>query len=142
MGWFHPQMVYKRHQNLVEMLLADISAKVMDGVEDAEQSLPCNYRGDNLVNGECYWNGQCRKSSVIYKIKCKCCGDFYIGKTQDAVKSRVSTHITDIGKFWAKRQHLGRVHRLVVDEVGQAQVAIEDDESISRVCAFYLCIVQ
>lgn len=109
-GWLRPRMVYKWHRSLVEMLLADIATIWWTGNA---------------------WSGDCRTRSIIYKITCKCCGNVYIGKTQDLYKKRVSNHINDVGKFWAKWQQLGPVHHLVVDELGDAQLPVDDEVSTS-----------
>ena len=37
-------------------------------------------------------------------MTCKCCGDFYIGKTENDVKTRIWKHVQDVGKFWKKRK--------------------------------------
>jgi len=56
------------------------------------------------INGNCVYKGKCNTAMVIYKVLCKCYGKFYIGKIQNLLKSRVSDHITDVGKLWRAKQ--------------------------------------
>ena len=104
-------MIHKRHQNLKEMLLGDIATKVTSGIVEAGYAKKtkkklCNCRSLNKVNGRCLYNENCELRCVIYKITCKCCEDFYIGKTQRELKSRCQEHYQDTGKFLAKKLKL------------------------------------
>ena len=35
----------------------------------------------------CAYRGKCPRFCAFYKVTCKCCGDFYVGNTQNALKS-------------------------------------------------------
>lgn len=114
-------MCWKRHRNLKEILLGDLSNKLLENVEDEIFSdKPCNCRRDKLVDGECFLNGQCRVSNVIYKLHCKCCGDSYLGKTARHTKLRAQEHINKVVEIWKKSETF---NRLVAAEIEQTSVA-------------------
>ena len=96
----HMRMVNKHYVNLKEMLPKDIHQKVMDGVFD-EITAPktCNCWNSHRINGTCICKGKFKTAMVIYKIKHKICGKFYMGKTQNLIKSRIFTHMTVVGKL-------------------------------------------
>ena len=60
---------------------------------------------NKLVDGECFLSGDCQRANLIYKLFCGCCGDFYIGKTQNYVKKRTQTHINHVVKMWKIKQN-------------------------------------
>ena len=93
-NWLRVSMVYKRHANLKEILLGDLHGKVMAHTKDtATKQLICNCRADTKVDGKCIYNdGDCKKAGVIYKLTCKCCNMFYIGKMQNYLKKRMAGH--------------------------------------------------
>ena len=43
---------------------------------------------------------------VIYKILCKCCNQYYLGKTQRSLKIRCQEHCKKVGVLWSKRKRL------------------------------------
>ena len=43
----------------------------------------------------CVFKNNCRQSVVIYKATCKCCGQYYIGNTQQHLKERMNNHFQD-----------------------------------------------
>lgn len=109
LGWLRVRMLHKRHQNLKEMLLGDIATKVMKGVSPTEyvkatQKKKCSCRQSSKVDGKCLWNEECETTGVIYKITCKCCNDFYLGKTQRGLKKRCQEHYQAMGKFFDKQK--------------------------------------
>ena len=121
MKWLRVRMCWKRHRNLKEILLGDLSNKLLENVEDEIFSdKPCNCRRDKLVDGECFLNGQCRVSNVIYKLHCKCCGDSYLGKTARHTKLRAQEHINKVVEIWKKSETF---NRLVAAEIEQTSVA-------------------
>jgi cell pole-organizing protein PopZ len=109
--WLRVRMIHKRHQNLKEMLLGDIATKVTSGIVEAGYAKKtkkklCNCRSSCKVDGECLYGENCELKCVIYKITCKCCRDFYIGKTQRELKSRCQEHYHDTGEFLKKKLKL------------------------------------
>ena len=103
-------MVYKRHTNLHKKLLADASKKVDDGIKEIIK-LPnknCTCPKTHLVNGKCVYGKHCHTKCAIYRLKCKCCGDFYDGKMQRAVKTRTQEHYRDLGKFFDKKKQFSQ----------------------------------
>ena len=57
----------------------------------------CNKKS-KLDDGRCHYDGDCRKSMVVYDALCKVTGKSYVGKTQDYLKARTQQHITDVWK--------------------------------------------
>ena len=39
----------------------------------------------------CEYKVECRKWCVVYKVKCKCYGDLYVGNTQNILKNNRTT---------------------------------------------------
>jgi len=109
LGWLRVRMVYKRHLNLKEMLLGDLHNKCMRGVDTAEHAKKtrkkkCTCRSSHLVNGQCIYGEECETEAVIYKVTCKCCGEIYLGKTQNSLKKRIQKHYQDVGRFLKTRK--------------------------------------
>ena len=96
-------MCYKRHQNLQELLLADAQAKLMHRVVEKDEQEPCNCPATHVVNGQRLFGEDCQKSGVIYKVTCKCCGAYYIGKTMRELKIRIYEHIRGTKNYWNKK---------------------------------------
>ena len=119
LSWLRHRMVYKRHANLHEKLLADASKKVNDGIQEIIK-LPkktCTCPKTHLVNGKCMYGKHCRTKCAIYRLKCKCCGDFYDGKTQRAVKTRTQEHYRDLGKFFEKKRKFNQSLEVLESEL-------------------------
>jgi hypothetical protein len=71
------------------------------------------------------FEGRCNDANLIYKAACTIDGMHYISKTQNDMKSRIFKHITDVGKFWSKRQHLNHLVGLeVADIIGDAHSTV------------------
>ena len=107
--WLRVRMTHKRHMNLKEMLLGDITKKIMQGIDDYEyvkktKKGKCNCRSTHKPNGECLYKEECETKAVIYKISCKCCNSFYIGKTSRSLKSRCQEHYQGLGKFFTMKK--------------------------------------
>ena len=94
-------MSYSRFSNLGQKLNGDLTGKVMDGIVDenfADRICNCN-KQSLLEDGSCMYDGICRKSMVVYELKCKISGKSYIGKTQRHLKTRTKEHINDVWKI-------------------------------------------
>ena len=79
---------------------------ILENAVDATlQDKVCNCMANKLVDGECFLSGDCQRANLIYKLFCGCCGDFYIGKTQNYVKKRTQTHINHVVKMWKIKQN-------------------------------------
>ena len=48
--------------------------------------------------------GKCREAAVVYKVKCRCCNSFYIGKTQRYLKARIWEHVRETWKVIEKNR--------------------------------------
>ena len=108
--WLRVRMIKKRHQNLKEMLLSDAQHKIMKSVvphlyQKNTENGKCTCRSTHKIGGtECHYKEECETTAVVYKIKCKCCGAYYLGKTQRSLKCRCQEHYWDVGKFFKKRK--------------------------------------
>ena len=52
-----------------------------------------------MEDGSCMFDKVCRKSMVVYELKCKCCNKDYIDKTQRTIKDGTKEHINDVWKI-------------------------------------------
>ena len=64
--------------------------------------LPCNCNNAMKRHRKCVYNGDCRKMCVIYKVTCRKCENFYIGNTQQRMKSHQGQHLDDVKKLVMK----------------------------------------
>lgn len=95
------KMAYKKFTNLGEKLNGDLNKKLMKGIVDLNKiDRPCNCNVKTLLaDGRCMYDGDCRKSIVVYEHQCLITGKSYIGKTQQHHKQRVSIeHFADVWK--------------------------------------------
>ena len=77
----------------------------MAGVKSLDfEDRPCNCNRDTKIQGECIFNGECRKSIIIYEAKCNQCGMVYIGNTQQTFKDRMNQHFADVTNLVNKNQ--------------------------------------
>ena len=89
-------MSYHKFTNLGEIFQGDLNNKLMEGITSKDfMDLKCNCMNSTKVNGNCMYGGNCRKSIVIYKATCTECGCYYIGNTQQKLKTRMNQHFTD-----------------------------------------------
>jgi len=96
--WLRPSISYHRFPNLREKFASDLTTKLMRGIYDndrKDQSCNCNVVSKR-TDGTCMYNGNCRNVNVVYELKDKVTGKAYVGKTQNALKTRTSTHIGDV----------------------------------------------
>jgi len=71
----------------------DLTWKLLDGVDSKDfMDQDCNCNNKTKVNGQCVYEGKCRKSIVVYKATCKLCDKYYIGNTQQKLKKRMDQH--------------------------------------------------
>ena len=99
-------MSYHKFPNLREIFQSDLTKKIMDGVESLDfKDRECNCSTLSKVNGECAYNGNCRKSIIVYKATCKLCDMAYIGNTQQTYKKRMQGHFQDVKKLFNKDIH-------------------------------------
>ena len=94
------KMAYQKFTNFGEKLNADLNNKVMAKIIDSElmdRKCNCNSKS-KLDDGRCFYDGNCRRSMVVYCLKCNITGKVYIGKTQVYLKKRTQQHITDVWK--------------------------------------------
>ena len=92
-------MTYKRHQNLREIFQADLAHKLLQDYTSKDlMNRPCNCNKVNLINGNCVYNGECRKKCIVYQATCRICKVDYIGNTQQTFKDRMGGHFNDVQK--------------------------------------------
>ena len=72
----------------------------MKGITDFNlRERPCNCNISTLTNyRECWFEGKCRTSMVVYRLYCKLTGKSYYGKTQQYLKLRTMQHVQDVWK--------------------------------------------
>ncbi len=106
--WLRPPIIFSRHANLHQKLLRDLQRKVLWGVVDADFGpRPCNYPRKYEVNGECAYGDEhfsCCTAGSAYKISCNAnnCNCFYIGKSQQYIKTSIQEHIGEVRKLYNK----------------------------------------
>ena len=62
----------------------------------------CNCNKASKVDGQCIYGSKCRKSIVVYNCECLQCGANYVGNTQNHLKKRIGTHLTETRKLLLK----------------------------------------
>ena len=94
--WLRISMSYHKFSNLREIFNGDLTTKLMERIKSQDyRTKSCNCNVRTKVDGQCIYKGQCRKSIVVYKATCKCCGKFYIGNTQNKVKDIMYAHLNE-----------------------------------------------
>jgi hypothetical protein len=89
-------MSYHRFNNLRETFSGDLSKKLTEGIIYMDfKNLPCNCQ-EKGANGLCLYEGDCRKSIVVYKTTCLKTGKMHIGNTQQHFKKRMQQHFQDV----------------------------------------------
>ena len=96
--WLRFKMSNTRFTNLGELLNADLSQKVMAGIEDYDmKDRPCNCNvTSKREDGTCMFNGDCRKKMVIYSLKDNTTDKTYFGKTVQDLKKRTQQHFSQV----------------------------------------------
>ena len=66
-------MSYDKFTNLGQTLQGDLMGKLMDGITSIDfKPRKCNcHKSAKGENGVCAYNGECRRSIVVYKAHCK-----------------------------------------------------------------------
>jgi len=91
LGWLRLKMAYHRFPNVHELFQADLSAKVMAGIESRDflQTEECNCRPAHRIRGGlCIYGGKCQQYCTVYQAVCRHCGKFYLGSSQQQMKDR------------------------------------------------------
>ena len=89
-------MSYHKFSNLREIFNGDLTGKLLKGITSRDyMDRPCNCQSQSKVNGKCMYGPNCRKSIVVYNCECVVCGSNYIGNTQNQLKKRISTHVSE-----------------------------------------------
>jgi len=128
--WLRINMSYHRFTNLSQAFQGDLNTKLSKNIGSADfADLPCNCNRSSKVNGKCMYNGECRKSIVIYKAECAECKMCYIGNTQQKLKLRVNQHLNEVcalvnkgktsdsfAKHFAKHHTSQRTEKLTIGE--------------------------
>ena len=72
----------------------------MQGIFDKELSdKACNCNARSLMeDGRYMYDSNCRRSMIVYELKCTCCDMSYIGNTQLYLKDRTQQHMHDVWK--------------------------------------------
>ena len=70
--WLRISMSYHKFPNLGQIFQSDLTTKLMKYMESMDfVDLPCNCNARSKMNGKIWFNGECRKSIVVYNVKCK-----------------------------------------------------------------------
>ena len=90
-------MSYHRFPNLREMLQGNLISKLNHFIVSEDfKDRPCNCcRKLRQNNGKCIYNSKCRRSLLVYKATCTD-GHYYIGSTQQHLKSRMNSHFGEV----------------------------------------------
>ena len=85
--WLRTRMSYHRFPNLGETPEGYLVSKIRRNLASKDfLDGECNCNTTAKVKGRCAYRGECRRCCVIYKVTWKCCGDFYVGNTQNTLK--------------------------------------------------------
>jgi len=76
----------------------------IESVEYAKRTRKKKYSCHHKVDRRCLYREECETTCVIYKITCKCCQDYYVGKRQRSLKCRCQEHYQGIGMLWEKKK--------------------------------------
>ena len=98
--WLRTEMFYHKFLNLEEKFNSDLTSKIMKDIKDYDfKDRPCNCDVRYLKSDQtCWFENNCRKSMVVYELKCKLTGKSYYGKTQQYLKKRTAQHVHDVWK--------------------------------------------
>ena len=66
----------------------------------------CNCNATTKVNVRCVYGGECRRCCVIYKVTCKCYGDFYLENTENTLKKQMEQHFQHVAQKVANDKNL------------------------------------
>ena len=95
-------MSYHRFTNLREIFQGDLSGKLVEEVTSMDfKTLDCNCRLGG-GNKRCGYNNVCRKSIVVYRVRCNITDKVYIGNTQQHFKTRMQQHFSDVKRLHSK----------------------------------------
>ena len=91
-------MYYHILPNIGEILQVDMVSKTRQNLaykDFLDREWNCNTT--TKVKGRCAYGGEFCRCCVIYNVTCKCCGNFYVGNTQNTLK-RMEQHFQDVAK--------------------------------------------
>ena len=92
-------MSYHISPNLGEILQGDLVSKIRRKLTSKYfLDRKCNCKTSTKVKVRCADGGECQRCCVIYKVTCKCCGEFYVGNTQNALKIGMQQHFQDVAQ--------------------------------------------
>ena len=95
--WLRVSMSYHKFPNLSQAFMGDLTSKLTKGVGSRDfEDAPCNCTRASKVDGKCTFNGECRKSIVVYKAECQDCEMCYIGNTQTKLKLQTNLHLGEV----------------------------------------------
>ena len=104
--WLRVTMSYHRFRNLRELFQGHLNDALLKNVVSEDYcDRPCNCRNDT-----CLYNNCCRKQLIVYKVKVRNSGKYYIGATSKTLKDRVAGHLQD-------------THRLLREGMGGSTLA-------------------
>ena len=97
--WLRVRMAHKRHQNICEIVQANLSNKLAQILQSIDfKNRNCNCNTASLVHGQCPYKSDCRRACIIYDTKCRICQESYVGNTQNYYKKRFNGHFADVQK--------------------------------------------
>ena len=95
--WLRVSISYKKFPNLSKAFMDNLTSKLTKGVGSRDfEDVPCNCTRASKVDRKCMFNGECRKSIVVYKTECQKCKMCYIRNTQKKLKLRTNLHLGEV----------------------------------------------
>ena len=100
------RMSYPKLPNLEELLQGYLVNKIRRNLSSKDfLDRKCNCNTTTKVKGRCTYGGECCRCCVIYKVTCKCCGDFYVINTQNTLKTIMEQHFQDVAQKFANNKN-------------------------------------
>ena len=95
--WRRVRMYYHRLPNLRVILQVEMVVKIRKGIRSKYfLNHECNCNCTTNMKVTCSCGGECRTYCVVYKVACRQCISFYVGKTQNTLKNRMEQHFQDV----------------------------------------------
>lgn len=98
--WLRVSMSFHKYTSLGQKFNSDLNVKVMDGIIDGDlpdRECKCQARSKK-DDGQCFYDGDCKKSMIVYEHTCLLCEKAYVGKSQLYLNLRTGQHIGDVWK--------------------------------------------
>ena len=89
--WLQTRMAYQKYRNLGELLHLDLCNKLHRHILSLDlMERPYNCPNRCKINGRCPYEGKCRTTCLVFKVKSTDRGAIYISRTQRTLKERIN----------------------------------------------------